>query len=142
MFRLTPKDKRIIFGFLKKKREEVSSKKMYTNGIRLDGLWMGGSCIAYWDKSGDYIIIRDLGSKSAQTVQRLIKKNSSAKVVWEDEYREIKRKKILELNSVIEEYYMMVGSSKRPTQKYLEQCWNLGMIDEEIRRIEELLLGY
>ena len=69
---LTSKDKAVIMAFIDQKPAE--SKKLLTNGLRLDGLWMGGSGIAHWE--GGRIVMNDLGSRSAQTVQNYLKKET------------------------------------------------------------------
>ena len=61
-------DKKVVEAFLDKQPAE--SRKLSTDGKRLDGLWMGGMGIAEW-KHGK-IVFTDLGSKAAQTVQRAI----------------------------------------------------------------------
>jgi hypothetical protein len=70
----TPAGKRVVFSFLDKRAD--SSPKLSTDGKRLDGLWMGGRGIAEW--VGGKIVFHDLGSRSAQTVQRLIRRLSPA----------------------------------------------------------------
>jgi hypothetical protein len=72
-------DQKTIDAFLDKKKAD--SKKLSTDGKRLDGNWMGGRGIAEW-KSGK-IVFHDLGSKAAQTVQRAIKKKAPRN--WLDE---------------------------------------------------------
>lgn len=68
--RLTPKDKKVIQAFYEQTSAE--SKKLYTDGKVLDGLWMGGNAIAEWE--GGKIKFNDLGSKASVTVQRAVKK--------------------------------------------------------------------
>lgn len=70
----TPAGKRVVFSFLDKRAD--SSPKLSTDGKRLDGLWMGGKGIAEWVNGK--IVFHDLGSRSAQTVQRLIRRLSPA----------------------------------------------------------------
>jgi len=62
----------VINAFIDQKPAE--SKKLLTNGMRLDGVWMGGSNIAHWE--GGRIVTNDLGSKAAQTVQNFLKRNT------------------------------------------------------------------
>ena len=45
--RLTPKDEKVIQAFYEQTSAE--SKKLYTDGKVLDGLWMGGNAIAEWE---------------------------------------------------------------------------------------------
>tara|TARA_Y100001970_G_C14217845_1_gene850746 strand:- start:1093 stop:2493 length:1401 start_codon:yes stop_codon:yes gene_type:complete len=68
--RLTPKDKKVIQAFYEQTSAE--SKKLYTDGKVLDGLWMGGNAIAEWE--GRKIKFNDLGSNASVTVQRAVKK--------------------------------------------------------------------
>ena len=65
-------DMKVIDAFLDKK--SGSSKKLDTDGARLDGSWMGGRGIARW--VGGKIQFADLGSRAAQTVQRAVKKKA------------------------------------------------------------------
>lgn len=51
---------------------QATGKTLLTDGKRLDGMWMGGTGIARW--SHDTLILGDLGSRAAQTVQRALKK--------------------------------------------------------------------
>ena len=51
--RLTPKDKKVIQAFYEQTSAE--SKKLYTDGKVLDGLWMGGNAIAEWEGRKIYI---------------------------------------------------------------------------------------
>ncbi len=60
------KDARVLKSF-SEQRPEVGHK-LTTDGVRLDGLWMGGTGIAAW--SGGKIELGDLGSKAALSVQR------------------------------------------------------------------------
>lgn len=58
-------------------QEPMDSKKLSSDGKRLDGHWMGGNDIAHWE--GDQIVFNDLGSKAAQNVQNAIRKMVPAK---------------------------------------------------------------
>jgi len=68
--KLGPKDKKVIDAFTEKK--EADSDKLESTGKQLDGLWMGGKKIAYWEDGK--IKMGDLGDRSSQTVQRALKK--------------------------------------------------------------------
>lgn len=63
-------DKKVIAAFLDKKA--ASSKKLETDGRRLDGSWMGGRGIAEW--TNGRIALPDLGSRAAQKYQRAIRR--------------------------------------------------------------------
>jgi hypothetical protein len=64
------KDRAVLTAFLL--HESADSRKLWTDGQRLDGHWMGGSNIAEW--AAEHVVIHDLGSRSAQTVQRALKR--------------------------------------------------------------------
>lgn len=65
-------DAKVIKAFTEQK--SASSKKLHTDGRRLDGLWMGGSGIAVWEAGK--IQLPDLGSKAAQSVQKAVAKEA------------------------------------------------------------------
>lgn len=72
---LGKKDKAVLEAFSEAK--PCAGHKLSTDGIRLDGHWMGGTNIAQWRAVGtghDYIECHDLGSRAAQSVQRALKK--------------------------------------------------------------------
>lgn len=64
------RDRRVIEAFVR--REAASGYKLDTDGERLDGAWLGGRGIASW-RDGS-IEFHDLGSRSAQTVQRAVRR--------------------------------------------------------------------
>jgi hypothetical protein len=72
-------DKDVLKAFLAK--QPAQGTKLGTDGQRLDGLWMGGTGIAEWQ--GDKIYTKDLGSKSAQIVQRALSKMAGPGMVRE-----------------------------------------------------------
>lgn len=78
--RLTPKDKKVIDAFTS--MEKMDSSKLTSTGTQLDGNWMGGTGIAFW-RDGK-IFFRDLGSRSAQTVQNAIKKSAPKNLLGGD----------------------------------------------------------
>lgn len=71
--RLTLKDKRVIAAFTE--RQAAYGTNLATDGQRLDGHWMGGNGIAVWGPGGK-IVMPDLGSKAAQTVQNAVKREA------------------------------------------------------------------
>lgn len=80
--RLTPKDKRVILHFLSK--EPAENRKFLSDGERLDGLWMGGRDLAYWE--GDELIIMPATGLASQTVVNFIKRQApfaKYKTSWE-----------------------------------------------------------
>ncbi len=89
---LGKKDKAVIEAFTS--GNQASGHKLSTDGVRLDGHWMGGSNIAEWVhpthrrvgmKYGMVIELNDLGSHAAQTVHRAIRKAVPAN--WLSDYR-------------------------------------------------------
>lgn len=78
------KDHEVVKAFLEKRPHD--SKKLSTDGKRLDGNWLGGRGIAHHGNEKN-VHMNDLGSKSAQQVHRTIKKHSDPtrhKIVNED----------------------------------------------------------
>ena len=69
------KDKRVIKAFIS--HEHATGHKLSTDGVRLDGHWMGGSNIAEWLDGS--IAFHDLGSRAAQTVQRAVQRAAKLK---------------------------------------------------------------
>lgn len=65
---LTKKDKAVVAAFLA--GESAESKKLITDGERLHGQWMGGNDLAYWSEG--QVVLPDVGTRSAQTVQRAV----------------------------------------------------------------------
>lgn len=68
------RDKRVIAAFID--CQPAAGHKLSTNGMTLDGHWMGGDRIAEWkDCNGRMcVVFHDLGSRAAQSVQRAVKK--------------------------------------------------------------------
>lgn len=69
---LSKSDKQIIMLFVDQKAG--SNKKFFTDGVSLEGLWMGGKDIAWWE--GKRIVMGNLDSRAKQTVQRFINKEA------------------------------------------------------------------
>lgn len=79
MERLGKKDKQIVDSFidgLGKLHAERHGHKLHTDGVELDGAWMGGNGLAYWE--GGKIHFPDKGSRSAQFVQNYIRRKTPA----------------------------------------------------------------
>src|SRR3972149_1984744 len=85
----TPAGKKVVRAFLDKR--SASSPKLSTDGKRLDGNWMGGNRIAEW--IGDKIVLHDLGSKSAQTVQNLVRREAPSNWVKPNSRRRASRRR-------------------------------------------------
>jgi hypothetical protein len=66
--RRTVSDAKVIEAFTDKRL--ASGKKLSTDGVTLDGHWMGGTAIAMWVHG--QIRFPDLGSKASQTIQKKI----------------------------------------------------------------------
>lgn len=79
-FRMSQKDKMVAMAFLS--QEQNDSKKLTTDGSRLDGNWMGGRGIAEW--VGDQIKMNDLGGKASQTVHNFLRKNAPRRALSHD----------------------------------------------------------
>jgi hypothetical protein len=75
MMRLGKKDKQVIKAFVE--QNGMLGHKLYSNGTRLDGLWMGGQGLAVW-RNGK-IDLPDSGSRSGQLVQNAVRR-AAAKV--------------------------------------------------------------
>jgi hypothetical protein len=79
--RLSKKDREVIREFTSgfpMTGDKLSSVERLSTMV-LDGHWMGGSLIAWWGTSdaGDRkIYIDDLGSKAAESVQKIIKRET------------------------------------------------------------------
>jgi hypothetical protein len=69
------RDKRVIEAFIR--RESADGPKLWTDGERLDGLWMGGSGLAEW--SGGSINFSDPGGIIGQRVQRMVRNAAKRK---------------------------------------------------------------
>ena len=65
-------DKAVIKAFTEQKA--ASGKSLHTDGVQLDGYWMGGNRLAYW--SGDKIHLPDTGSVAGQKIQRAVVKET------------------------------------------------------------------
>ncbi len=68
--RLGIRDKRVLAAFVR--GEPKDGHKLWTDGLRLDGYWIGGRGIAQRNVLTGYIAISDLGSRAAQTVQQAL----------------------------------------------------------------------
>lgn len=75
-FALTRADRSVLNAFLG--QQAASGNKLDTDGVTLDGLWMGGRGIASWHMGK--IEFHDLGSRVAQQIQRVI--SSMAPAAW------------------------------------------------------------
>lgn len=71
--RLGTRDHKVLAAFVDKK--PLDGHKLWTDGNRVDGHWMGGRDIAYW--SGGQIHFGDLGSRAAQSVQNAIRRHAA-----------------------------------------------------------------
>jgi hypothetical protein len=63
-------------------KEPGESAKLSSDGMRLDGMWMGGTGIAQWDKG--HVYFNDLGSNAAAKVQKAVVKMAKPGVVVEN----------------------------------------------------------
>lgn len=67
--RLSKGDKKVIAAFIDQK--SGTSKKLHSDGRRLDGLWMGGRGIATWE--GGKIALEDPPGRAVQKVQKMLR---------------------------------------------------------------------
>ncbi len=72
--KLSPRCKKVIDAFANHRPD--ACKKLLSDGNTLDGLWVGGNRIAFWE--GDKIHLRQLASRSQQTVARAVRKIASS----------------------------------------------------------------
>lgn len=108
---LSDKDHEVIKAFMNKKPH--SSKKLSTDGKKLDGNWMGGSGIAHHSEHG--LHLNELGSKSAQQVHRAIKKHNSydshsdvphyKNIIHEEQITEVIEENVIEHLRSIKEFH-------------------------------------
>lgn len=108
---LSDKDHEVIKAFMNKKPH--SSKKLSTDGKKLDGNWMGGSGIAHHSEHG--LHLNELGSKSAQQVHRAIKKHNSLdshsdvphykNIIHEEQVTEVIEENVIEHLRSIKEFH-------------------------------------
>ena len=78
--KLGNRDNKVITAFTNQEADE--SKKLKSTGKRLDIMGMDGTSVAYW-KNGN-VMLTDLGSKAAQTVQNKIKKEMPSNKVFHE----------------------------------------------------------
>jgi len=71
--RLGVQDHKALAAFVDKKPFE--GHKLSTDGRKLDGHWLGGSRIAY--RSRGQIHLSDLGSRAAESVQRVLRRHAA-----------------------------------------------------------------
>lgn len=110
-------DREVIDAFTDQKAAD--SKKFTTDGKQLDGNWMGGRNIARWEN--DLIVFRGPDSKSAQAVQRLIRKMAPKMSLHPDERRE------------------SLGESRYPSEKMYSM---IRTVDEETAaKLDKLVRG-
>lgn len=68
--RISIGDRDVIHAFIG--RRPADSKKLWTDGERLDGLWMGGSNMAEW--AAGHVVFHQTGGRTGDQIQRLLKK--------------------------------------------------------------------
>ena len=71
--RLTVKDKKVINDFIDRKSIGSHSRRLVTDGHKLDTYGLGGGTLARWS-TGNKIVFNDRGTVSEQTVRRYILK--------------------------------------------------------------------
>jgi hypothetical protein len=103
---LGKKDKAVVIAFADE--QPAKGRKLSTDGKRLDGNWMGGKGIAEWKNKK--VHLNDLGSKAAQTVQKMVKRFVPRVVIVESEYYHL---------PVIEEIGKVMVKHKKTGNVYL-----------------------
>lgn len=78
------KDKAVINSFTDRKPNHAGHK-LDTDGVTLDGLWMGGRKLAAWQ--GEYIVFKDSGGVIGQQVQNAVRKSTPANWLHPSERR-------------------------------------------------------
>ena len=120
-YRMSPNDKTVVMSFLS--QESNDSKKLTTDGSRLDGNWMGGRGIAEW--VGNQIKLNDLGGKASQTVHNFIRKNAPRNQLKHDNALRGKsaspQDRIASLMSRVAELEGKLASESSITKKF-KQC--------------------
>lgn len=144
---LTPKDKKVIESFIAKK--PARSRKLSTDGHSLECL-LTNVVLFYHDESGYYYIIRNWKSDKLNrihlfwtTVSKMVVKNARHyAVISYQEYEKLKKESMDTLEARLIEFNELRGRDKKPSQQHLLQTWESGLIDEEIRRVEEAISDY
>lgn len=77
--RLGIKDQKVLAAFVAGKAAD--GQKLWTDGQRIDGHWLGGARLADW-QNGE-IVLHDKGSKAAESVQRQLR-HHAAPVMFAD----------------------------------------------------------
>ena len=139
---LTPKDKKVIESFIAKK--PARSRKLSTDGDALECL-LTNVVLFYHDESGYDYIIRNWKSDKLNrihlfwtVVSNMVVKNARHyAVISYQEYEKLKKESMDTLEARLIEFNEIRGRDKKPSQKHLLQTWESGLIDEEIRRVEE-----
>lgn len=75
--RIGTRDAEVIKSFIAHK--PADGHKLSTDGVTLDGHWVGGTHIAEYVNDG--LKFNDLGSRAAQTVQRAVAKSIAGRRV-------------------------------------------------------------
>ena len=145
---LTALDKKVIESFFKKK--PMSSKKLSTDGYDLECL-LTNVILIYWDDTGNHVI---RNYKRGFRVERIFKwhetvGNFASRIYWKSHrksildptsYKRIKEEKKEILRDKLSEFNYLRNKKQNPyVSKIVEEAWNSGLIDEEIRRVEEAI---
>ena len=89
--RIGVRDHRVIAAFVD--RKPADGRKLWTDGQRLDGLWLGGARIAEWAEGerGRQIVFRETGSRVGESVQRAVRRHAAPNQLAEFDPRGARR---------------------------------------------------
>lgn len=75
--RLGVRDHRVLAAFVEER--PADGFKLSTDGVRLDGNWLGGSGIAEWVEGdrGRQIVLHDTGSRAGESVHRALRHHAA-----------------------------------------------------------------
>jgi hypothetical protein len=142
---LTPKDKKVIESFIAKR--PARSRKLESYGHSLECL-LTSRVLFQHDVTGDFVI-RDRKSQRGSAIHRwhdtvfsYLKKKSRKDTILAENYKnlaeymkDILREKTIEFNEVR-------SIDRKPSERHIQEVWESGLIDEEIRRVDEAISDY
>ena len=93
-FKVTPADMKVLKAFVAQKA--ASSKALSTNGKTLDIEGMGGKDVAVWTPGGQ-VIFPDTGKRSAQTIERALRKLLPKSAILESGLDEASKEELMHI---------------------------------------------
>jgi len=142
---LTPKDKKVIESFIAKR--PARSRKLESYGHSLECL-LTSRVLFQHDVTGDFVV-RDRKSQRDSAIHRwhdtvfsYLKKKSRKDTILAENYKnlaeymkDILREKTIEFNEVR-------SIDRKPSERHIQEVRESGLIDEEIRRVDEAISDY